>query len=151
MALLIAGLSLLAFWVWSIQYYASDSQRLREQGASTGGRVVKLRDDTRETSGAAKVAYHVGDHAYAENVDLGSDVENYRLGQEVVVHFDRSDPRHMTIDDVDNQPIDLVWLQVFTAVAGLALTATGVAVLVNALEKQPRAQGPLARVRGHFD
>jgi len=72
LALLVAGLSLLGLWAWSIDHFASDSQRLREEGASTTGQVVKLRPDSRAASGAAKVAYQVEGHSYQENVDLAA-------------------------------------------------------------------------------
>ena len=148
LTLVALGLGMIGFWGWSIGHFASDSERLREAGASTPGRVEKLRPDSRASSGAAKVSYRVDGHVYEEDVDLGSDVDGYREGQSVVVHYDRQKPSHMTIDDADNQPIDLVWLQVCAGLGGLACIVGGVVTVVG--RDRSKVQGPRARARGDF-
>ena len=151
---LVIGLGLLGIWSWSIDHYVSESQSLRKQWASVSGLVVNLRPDNRVESGAAQVSYKVDSRDYQESVDLGNDVENYRTGQQVVVYYDTKRPQHMTIDQVDNQPQGVIWLQVFAGLGGLVAAASGLMILIGVWRRRGEhsgLQGPQARSHGDSD
>ncbi|MDX6275037.1 MAG: hypothetical protein QOJ92_2247 [Frankiales bacterium] len=118
--LALIGLMLLVAFEWGVIHYASDAADLRDSGATTSGTVVEVIHPAKDNLGAgsAMVSYDVEGKAYVEHVDLGDLASEYAVGDEVDVYYDRNDPAHMTIDDIDNQPAATVTLMVFALVLG---------------------------------
>ncbi len=120
-AALASGLILLAAFVFLANYYSDASDTLRDSGVHTTGTVTRLSPDTGRSSGYAMVRYRAGTQTFVEHVDLGGDVDNYHVGQQVSVYYEATRPTRMTIDSEDNQPgwtvMPMILMLVFGAIA----------------------------------
>jgi len=128
---LIAGVVLLAAFVFALFLVDRDATYLHDHGVRVQGTVSQTSPDTGSSSGHIRVTYTAAGQVLQRPVDLGSEVSSYRVGQTVTVYYDPHRPGHMTIEGASNQPSWSVWLMIFLLVGGGVLIVIGVIALVR--------------------
>src|SRR4051812_16525362 len=129
---LLIGIALFIGCGTAANYIVSDSDQLRADGGQVAGQVAATRGFQRGQDSEAKIVYAVGGHRYERRVDLGNKPRDYQPGQYVTVYYDRDNPDHMTIDDVNNQSAWTVLPMAIAFVGGLGGMVLGSATLVGA-------------------
>lgn len=109
------------FCLWGV-YAASVSWRLETEGQTTQGIVTRLEESSSAESGCCVyspvIEFAAGGQTYTFEGDNASDPPQYRVGQQVNVRYDPTDPNTAQIDSIFER-----WLFPVIIIPAMLLTA----------------------------
>lgn len=128
---LLAGLICLAGAAGTLGLATPDYDAVRRDGVRTTGTVAQLYPEMRGAPGLAVFRYVAGDVPEQGQLEVGSSVDDYAVGQVVTLYYDPAHPRRIAVDGVDDGLTGPIGIVLALLVAGLLLLVEGVRSLVR--------------------